>query len=235
MKRHGTDIATFSRRVGAIGLALLAVPIESAFMSPDGIEETLAAEIAIAEEPSPLIETRTELLAALDARAPKLSELERVWLADIVANAAYRHGVDPFLVLAVMMVESEFRDIAKSHRGAVGFMQLRGPTGFEMCDKMGMPMAALGLYDWEQNVELGTAYLRFLRDRMGSWPMALAGYNWGPANVYRGKREAGGDLPRRMRAYEKRVSRAYTHLTRDAGAEARDALRLSQMDVRGAI
>jgi soluble lytic murein transglycosylase-like protein len=96
-------------------------------------------------------------------------------------------------------------------------MQLRGPTAFEWSDKIGRPMPALGLYDWEQNVELGSAYLRFLRDRMGSWQMALAGYNWGPTKVYRGIREAGGGvLPQHMRVYEKRVNTAYARLTRAA-------------------
>jgi soluble lytic murein transglycosylase-like protein len=224
MRSSNTYISQLSRRLGAVALALFVLPFQTAFFNRARVELGEMSFVA----PSPFLDTRTELLVALDVRAPKLSEMERVWLADLVAHAAYTHGVDPFMVLAVMMVESEFNDVAKSNAGAMGFMQLRGPTAFEWSDKLGKPMPALGLYDWEANIDLGAAYLRFLHDRMGSWPMALAGYNWGPTKVYRGIRAAGGHLPPHMRTYEKRVSRAYERLTRSAGTAA-------QMDTHTAI
>jgi len=231
MRNQNTYIAKLSRRLGSVVFALLVMTFETGFFhKPLVIETPLLITLD-----SPFIDTRMELLTALDQRAPHLSELERIWLADIVAQAAFTHGVDPFLVLAVMMVESEFKDIAKSHAGAVGFMQLRAPTAFESSERIGMLMPALGLYDWEANVNLGASYLRFLRDRMGSWKLALAGYNWGPTKVYRGIRAAGGRLPPHMRGYEKRVSRAYERLSRSAARQTRTALTRGGMDTNAAI
>jgi soluble lytic murein transglycosylase len=230
-------IVAFARLLSSGTIALI-VSFAPADLWQQGFSTIESPAIAAAPDiitPSPLLETRTELLRALDARAPKLTEMERVWLADIVAQAAFDHGVDPFLILAVMMVESEFRDVAKSNRGAIGFMQLRTPTAFEWSDKIGKPMAALGLYDWEMNIELGAAYLRFLRDRMGSWPMALAGYNWGPTKVYLLIRENKGRIPFEVRAYERRVMRAYDRLTKAAGHEAPQPLSQLKIDKHRAI
>ncbi|MCC6812274.1 MAG: transglycosylase SLT domain-containing protein [Deltaproteobacteria bacterium] len=202
-----------------------------------------AAFMPVVKEPAPVLsleepyqETRSELLRALDKHAKKrLSEMEKIELADIVAEVAFKYGVDPFLILGVMAVESEFYDAAKSSVGALGFMQLRPSTAFEWSGRLQQPMHVLGLYDWRTNIELGAAYLRFLRDRMGSWPMALASYNWGPTTVKRAVKEHGG-LPKKMRGYERRVSKAYQRLVEAAGAKQNSApLAWGPVQVRSAI
>lgn len=38
-------------------------------------------------------------------------------------------------------------------------------------------------YDWEAAAEYAANYLATLYRQLGSWSRALAGYNWGPANV----------------------------------------------------
>jgi len=42
-------------------------------------------------------------------------------------------------------------------------------------------------FDPRANVLAGTRYLRQLRDRLGSWPRALAGYHAGPRRVETGR------------------------------------------------
>ncbi len=86
-------------------------------------------------------------------------------------------GVPPALVKAVIRVESAFDPGAVSRKGAMGLMQL-------------MPVTARSLgvsepFEEEQNVVGGTRYLRTLRERFGTWTMALAAYNAGPETVDR--------------------------------------------------
>ena len=53
--------------------------------------------------------------------------------------------------------------------------------------------------DPRENVIGGTRYLRELRDRFGSWELALAAYNAGPTRVVEGR------IPAETRRYVKRV------------------------------
>jgi soluble lytic murein transglycosylase-like protein len=90
--------------------------------------------------------------------------------------AARRFDVDAALVSAVIKAESDFNPRVRSHKGAVGLMQL-------------MPATAkrFGVGDsWEPtaNIAGGTRYLRWLLDNFdGDVQRALAGYNAGEGNV----------------------------------------------------
>nr|MDJ0868255.1 lytic transglycosylase domain-containing protein [Myxococcota bacterium] len=58
-------------------------------------------------------------------------------------------------------------------------------------------------FDPRENVLGGTRYLRWMRDRMGSWPRALAAYNAGPARI------ESGHWPAETRRYVARVMRRW--------------------------
>lgn len=213
--------STLSRRawilLRGLTVCFALLTFESAFVPHAAGEPELKLTLE-----SPYGETRVELLTALDHYAGKrLTEMQKIEICDIVAEMAAKHGVDPMLVLSVMAVESEFHSGARSSVGALGFMQLMPPTAFEFSGRLKQPMHELGLFDWRTNIELGAAYLRFLRDRMGSWPMALAAYNWGPTKVYRAVKEH-GHLPKKMRAYEKRVGKAYAKLSAGASKHSEE-------------
>jgi hypothetical protein len=214
--------------IRGIAASLVLLTFEAAFAPHSQTEDLVKPALE-----TPYGETRVELLRALDAHAGKhLSEMAKVEICDIVAEVAVTHGVDPMLILSVMAVESEFYFGARSSVGALGFMQLRPNAAFESSSRIKLPMHQLGLFDWRTNIELGAAYLRFLRDRMGSWPMALAAYNWGPTRVVNAVREHHG-LPKQMRAYEHRVSKAYHSLSVSAGKDQTSPLAL--LNVRSAI
>src|SRR5688572_12157475 len=94
----------------------------------------------------------------------------------IIENASGRHGVDARLVKAVIQVESGFQPRARSHKGAMGLMQLMPGTArrFE----------ARTPYDPASNIEAGTKYLSKLLGEF-NLPLALAAYNAGEAAVRR--------------------------------------------------
>jgi soluble lytic murein transglycosylase-like protein len=96
--------------------------------------------------------------------------------APLISAAAKRHGVDPNLVHAVIRAESAYRSRAKSHAGACGLMQLMPATAKRF--------GVRDIWDPEQNIEGGVAYLRFLQDLFaGDIRLALAAYNAGEGAV----------------------------------------------------
>jgi len=114
-----------------------------------------------------------------DLRATRAAEPGRdAQYAGLIEQHASAHRVRPELVRAVIQVESAFNPFARSHKGAMGLMQLMPATAavYQVADP----------YDPAQNVRAGVAYLRSLLDRFnGNEELALAAYNAGPGAVER--------------------------------------------------
>ncbi|MFP4597844.1 MAG: transglycosylase SLT domain-containing protein [Persicimonas sp.] len=96
-----------------------------------------------------------------------------------------KSGVSPFLVQAIIRQESGFRPKVKSYAGAMGLMQLMPGTARytqRQFTEDGGSLTHAQILDPETNVALGSKYIRihtaFAADRI---PLALAGYNAGPA------------------------------------------------------
>ena len=95
---------------------------------------------------------------------------------EIITSVAQTHGVDPLLVRALIHVESGDRPTAKSHKGAMGLMQLMPSTA--RLYKVRNP------YDPKANIAAGVRHLKSLLDRMGgAVELALAAYNAGEGAV----------------------------------------------------
>jgi soluble lytic murein transglycosylase-like protein len=118
-------------------------------------------------------------------------------IADMVRSLAPQYRLDPDLVLAVVEVESNFDPGARSHKNAQGLMQLIPATA----ERFGVA----DVWDPEQNLRGGMAYLRWLLDEFdGDLELALAGYNAGEQAV----RDYRGIPPyAETRAYLKRIRR----------------------------
>lgn len=110
------------------------------------------------------------------ANARKLSKL-------IVEECDNYKNLDPYLILAVIQVESEFAPRAVSNQGAIGLMQVMPETGEYVANENGISYnGRKSLYDPLVNVKLGIRYLSFLAQRYDNTENALAAYNYGPSN-----------------------------------------------------
>jgi hypothetical protein len=106
------------------------------------------------------------------------SSARRAELMVKIQEMAPKYDLDPALVLEVVRAESNFNPRARSHKGALGLMQLIPATArrFGVKDP----------FDPVQNLRGGMAYLRWLNKRFdGDLRLTLAGYNAGEAAVER--------------------------------------------------
>lgn len=138
-----------------------------------------------------------------------------------VWSHAREHDVDPFLVMAIMRVESRYDAIAVSRVGARGAMQIMPRTGALIANQLGDEDFLTGdLEDPVFSVGYGITYLGQLLDRFdGAFPMAVASYNGGPFAVHSWLKGTGPDMPmdafvehipyKETRRYTRSVSAAY--------------------------
>ncbi|PSR20438.1 MAG: lytic transglycosylase [Sulfobacillus acidophilus] len=100
----------------------------------------------------------------------------------IVATAHHEH-LSPYVVAAVIRVESRFRPDAVSNRGAIGLMQLMPTSAQWILVQMGRH-GPLDLRNPQTNIQLGSWYLHYLLATYhGNLTLALAAYNGGPRTV----------------------------------------------------
>jgi len=109
-----------------------------------------------------------------------------------------RYHLDPYLIRAMVEVESGFAMEAVSPKGAEGLMQIMPGTGRDL--------GLVDPFDGAQNLEAGIRYFKVLLDDFGDLRLALAAYNAGPARVAK----AGGvpDIPE-TKAYVDKVLARY--------------------------
>lgn len=95
---------------------------------------------------------------------------------DLARSAATRHGVPGDLFLRLVQRESAWNPQALSQKGAIGLAQLMPGTARDL---------GVNPHDPQANLDGGARYLRMQFDAFGTWPLALAAYNAGPAAVIR--------------------------------------------------
>lgn len=104
---------------------------------------------------------------------------------EIIESASKRYNVDPYLILSMIKVESNFNSKALSRSQAKGLMQIVDLTAEEEVININtINVNNYDIYDPYTNIEIGTKYLSKLISRYeGNIYIAICAYNAGLGNV----------------------------------------------------
>jgi soluble lytic murein transglycosylase len=137
-----------------------------------------------------------------------------------VIKYSEEYGLNPYLIFALIRVESKFNPEAVSQKNAMGLMQITSQTGRYISKLLGEnEFNEHKLLDPETNIKYGIFYFRKLLNSFdGNLDCALAAYNGGEGNVRkwvktndRGEKVLNlSDIPfNETRQYLKRVNKYY--------------------------
>lgn len=120
--------------------------------------------------------------AGLHAQS-SLAERERSYEKQILESAS-DHGVDPYLIKAIIFTESTFFPNKVGNDGEIGLMQIRRAVAEDWAKFKGIPTPSReDMFDPDLNIEIGTWYISRALKRWYSNPdflrLALAEYNAG--------------------------------------------------------
>lgn len=136
-------------------------------------------EVFPEKAPPPVI-TLVEVTPEIDKYVANLPKSKR-WVLRLVNTISKWYKVDEKLVLSIISVESNFENVATSHKEAQGLMQLIPDTAERFNVK--------NAYNATQNIKGGVAYLRWLLAYFkGDVTLTVAAYNAGEGavNKYKG-------------------------------------------------
>ncbi len=152
---------------------------------------------------------KLEIAKSISSCNPDLSVESVISYATTIYEESIKYNIDSKLILAIIQAESEFNFRARSHKGAIGLMQLRPNTAKWVSSNLGLRYRGLeSLYDPDYNIKMGIHYLDMMRRKYRSLEEALAAYNRGPAGLERYVEEE-NELPKK---YVERVMGYYKEL-----------------------
>jgi hypothetical protein len=163
-------LSTRSRRAGTWGLVLLGglLVLDGPFAQWGGVA---TSDSVLHESDGVRSAITAALVAHLNDRKSSLSVEEQRRVIEAVLRSSRRYGLDPFLVIAVLLVESDARPWAESGKGAIGLMQVMP----YMAEKL--PLAG-NLTTIESNVDAGCFILADNIRRLGE-AKGISSYFWG--------------------------------------------------------
>lgn len=124
--------------------------------------------------------------AKLQKRLPSEFRWQAKNIAKTVLENAERHDLSVSLILAVMETESSFQPRAFSKAGAMGLLQVLPETAEEVARLNSISYEGPHeLWNPVKNIEIGTAYLAYLKKRFSHQHLYLAAYNFGPTAIRR--------------------------------------------------
>lgn len=165
-----SPLSTRSRRAGTWGLLLLGglLVLDGPFAQWGGVA---TSDSVLHESDGVRSAITAALVAHLNDRKSSLSVEEQRRVIEAVLRSSRRYGLDPFLVIAVLLVESDARPWAESGKGAIGLMQVMP----YMAEKL--PLAG-NLTTIESNVDAGCFILADNIRRLGE-AKGISSYFWG--------------------------------------------------------
>jgi soluble lytic murein transglycosylase len=114
----------------------------------------------------------------------RLEEDELKTIAQIVYEESRLYGLDYRLVLAMMKVESNFRNHIVSPRGARGLLQIKPSLAKFIAKDVGIKWGgAKTLDEPDTNIKIGVHFFSKLMEDFDNINMALHAYNMGPTRL----------------------------------------------------
>ncbi|AWB44089.1 lytic transglycosylase [Paenibacillus sp. CAA11] len=148
-----------------------------------------------------------------------------IYYKEEIRYHAGKNHIDPFVVAAIIQVESKYKPDKESRKGALGLMQIMPDTAKWVMDKKklkGITFESIS-HEPNMNIEIGTWYLNYLSEQFdGNMFAVIAAYNAGPANVkswlkngrWDGSLETSKNIPfGETRHYVQRVAHYYKQYT----------------------
>ena len=172
-----------------------------------------AGNLVLSDKPKDPAAKSYAITRAEEYRTTRPTVNRRAALYDaVIEQESAANDVDPNLVRAVIQAESAFNPWARSHKGAMGLMQLMPATAREY--------GVLDPYNPIENIRAGVAYLKQLLVRFANnVELALAAYNAGPRAVER----YGTTVPpyRETRNYVAKIRKATENTESGSGPSTR--------------
>lgn len=106
-------------------------------------------------------------------------------IAKYIYETALNYEFNPFLICALIKVESNFKVDSISSASAYGLCQVSSMTARKLAPHLGINWdgAEETLLNPEKNIKIGIHYLSTLYNDFGDLKLALTAYNYGPSRV----------------------------------------------------
>lgn len=126
-----------------------------------------------------------EMRPPTKSSAERLSQLYPRAFPELVTKAAKKYGVNPYVVWALMTVESSYNPDSVSTAEALGLLQVIPRTGLKIAQLLGDDrFGHYDLLDEDVAIEHGVFYIaQVIRKFNGQELFSFAGYNGGPHRV----------------------------------------------------
>lgn len=123
----------------------------------------------------------------MSSLAPKVQQEIKPYIGAIL-NLSVEYQMDPFWIVSIIMVESNFKLTALSPKNARGLMQIKPDTAQHLYQLMQITLTedqvSENLYHPEKNIEVGVFYLKkLLQNFRMDYRFATVAYNIGPQKL----------------------------------------------------
>lgn len=125
-----------------------------------------------------------EILTVLERHQTGLANVTKKELAEVIYEEATHYNHDPKFILALIAIESSFRNWSVSEQGAKGLMQIMPYVAEQIAHELGIEWSGdRTLFNPFLNIRIGIYYLSRLIVDFDDLGVALTAYNYGPTYV----------------------------------------------------
>ncbi len=125
-----------------------------------------------------------DIYQVLEKHPTGLSISTKQQLAEVIYDESVRHNQDPKFILALIKIESSFKNGSVSEQGAKGLMQIMPYVAESLAKELGIEWAGDStLFNPMLNIRMGMHYLSQLIRDFNDLGLAITAYNCGPTYV----------------------------------------------------